>query len=169
MTAHWYVLHSKPTKEALLWEQLSLQGIESYYPCIRIHPVSVHARKLKPYFPGYIFGYVDLECVNISMLQWMPGASGIVSFGGIPSTVPDNVIVAIRRRVDGINASGGELFDGLKPGEVVCIQEGPFNGYEAIFDARLSGEERVRVLLKFLNKQQLPIELPSGYIRRKRQ
>ncbi len=34
MTAHWYVLHSKPMKEALLWEQLSLQGIESYYPCI---------------------------------------------------------------------------------------------------------------------------------------
>lgn len=52
MSAHSYVLHSKPAKEALLWEQLSLQGIESYYPCIRTHPISAHARRMKPYFLG---------------------------------------------------------------------------------------------------------------------
>ncbi len=169
MTAHWYVLHSKPMKEALLWEQLNLQQIESYYPCIRVQPVSPHARRMKPYFPGYIFGYVDLERVTLSTLQWMPGAAGIVSFDGIPSSIPDNVIAAIRRRVDEINVAGGELFDGLKRGDVVRIEEGPFSGYEAIFDARLSGEERVRVLLKLLNKQQFPIELPSSHIRRKKQ
>ncbi len=88
---------------------------------------------------------------------------------GSPPAVPDNVIAAIRRRVDEINAAGGELFDGLKPGDVVHIQDGPFSGYDAIFDVRLSGEERVRVLLKLLNKQQFPIELPSSYIRRKKQ
>lgn len=168
MTAHWYVLHSKPMKEALLWEQLSLQGIEGYFPCIRTHPVNAHARKVKPYFPGYLFGYVDLEHINLSVLQWMPGASGIVSFDGFAAPVPDNVIAAVRRRVDEINAAGGELFDGLKRGDVVRIQDGPFSGYEAIFDARLSGEERVRVLLKLLNRQQFPLELPSSYIRRKK-
>ena len=169
MSAHWYVLHSKPMKEALLWEQLSLQGIESYYPCIRVQPVSSHARRMKPYFPGYIFGYVDFERINLSILQWMPGASGVVSFDGLPSSIPDHVIVAIRQRVDAINAAGGELFHDLKQGEMVRIQEGPFSGYDAIFDARLSGEERVRVLLKLLNRQHFPIELPSSYIRRKKQ
>lgn len=169
MTAHWYVLHSKPNKEALLWEQLDLQQIESYFPCIRIQPVSLHARKMKPYFPGYVFGYVDFEQINLSTLQWMPGAAGIVSFDGIPSSVPDNIITAIRRRVDEINAAGGELFYGLKCGDTVRIQDGPFSGYDAVFDMRLSGEERVRVLLKLLNKQQYPVELPSSYICRKRQ
>ncbi|HEU0296198.1 MAG TPA: hypothetical protein VFR47_25910 [Anaerolineales bacterium] len=61
MTAHGYALHSKPMKEALLWQQLSLHEIEGYYPCLRVQPV-------KPYFPGYAFGRVDLEQVNLSAL-----------------------------------------------------------------------------------------------------
>jgi transcription antitermination factor NusG len=169
MTAHWYVLHSKPMKEAFLWEQLSLHRIESFFPCIHIQPLNPHARKVKPYFPGYIFGYVDLEQINLSTLQWMPGAAGIVSFGGMPSSVPDHVIAAIRRRVDEINTAGRGWLDRLKRGDIVTIQEGPFSGYDAIFDARLSGEARVRVLLKLLNTRQFPLELSGRQIQRKKQ
>ena len=169
MTAQWYVLHSKPMKEALLCEQLRLQQIEGYYPCIRVQPVNSHVRRAKAYFPGYIFGHIDLTQTNLSTLQWMPGASGIVSFGGIPSTIPDNMITTIRQRVDEINAAGGELFYSLKPGDIVMIHDGPFRGYDAIFDARLSGDERVRVLLKLLNRQQIPLELSGRQIQRKKQ
>jgi transcriptional antiterminator RfaH len=169
MTAQWYVLHSKPMKESLLREQLSLQNIESYYPCILTQPVNHHARRVKPYFPGYVFGYIDLSETNLSALRWLPGATGIVSFDDLPCSVPDHIVAAIRRRVDEINAAGGELFHGLKSGDTVTIQDGPFSGYDAIFDARLSGEERVRVLLKLLNRQQFPLELSSRQIRRKKQ
>jgi transcription antitermination factor NusG len=79
--------------------------------------------------------------------------------------VPDNLIVAIRKRVDEINAAGGEIFDGLKPGETVWISSGPFEGYEAIFDARVPGSERVRVLLEFLgNKRKVPVVLDASQI-----
>lgn len=169
MTAQWYALHSKPMKEALLWQQLCLQEIECYYPCIRVQPVSSHARRLMPYFPGYIFGHVDLDHINLSRLQWMPGASGIVSFDGTPASIPEHIVAAIRRHVDEINAAGGELFHGLKSGDTVTIQDGPFSGYDAVFDSRLSGEERVRVFLKLLNRQQFPLELSSRQIRRKKQ
>lgn len=170
MTAQWYVLHSKPMKEALLWEQLRLQQIECYYPCLRLQPANPHARnKVKAYFPGYIFGHIDFAQTNLSALQWMPGASGIISFGGIPSSVPDNIIAAIRRRVDEINTAGRELLHDLKPGDIVTIHDGPFSGYEAIFDARLSGDERVRVFLKLLNRQQFPLELSGRQIQRKKQ
>jgi hypothetical protein len=47
--------------------------------------------------------------------------------------------------------------------------ERPFSSYEAIFDVRLSGDERVRVLLKLLNRQQIPLELPGRQIQRKKQ
>jgi hypothetical protein len=47
--------------------------------------------------------------------------------------------------------------------------EGSFSGYEAIFDACLSGDERVWVLLKLLNRQQIPLELPGRQIQRKKQ
>ena len=161
----WYVMRSKPNKESFLWEQLSLQNIECYYPRLRVQPVNPRARKLRAYFPGYLFVRVDLERINLSTLQWMPGAAGLVSFGGEPASVPDSLINTIRNRVDEINAAGGELLEGLEKGQAVAIQTGPFAGYNAIFDARLSGDERVRVLLELIDQGQLPVELPAGQIR----
>jgi transcription antitermination factor NusG len=169
MSAQWYALHSKPMKEALLWEQLSLHQIESYYPHIRVQPANPRARKVKAYFPGYVFGRLDLEQTNMHQLWWMPGSAGIVSFDGVPSYIPDNLIAAIQRRLNEINAAGAEFFDGLRAGDAVTVQDGPFRGYEAIFDTRLSGDERVRVLLKLLNRGHFPLELPGRQIQRKKQ
>jgi transcription elongation factor/antiterminator RfaH len=168
MTALWYAMHSKPRKEALLWEQLRIREIEAYNPRIRVQPVNPRARKLKPYFPGYVFVRVDLKQVNWSHLQWMPGATGLVSFDGQPASVPDTLIQAIRHRVEEINACGGEQLQGLKRGDLVVIQGGVFDGYQAIFDAKLSGNERVRVLLTLLQAQQKWLELPAGQISKKK-
>jgi transcriptional antiterminator RfaH len=168
MAVHWYVLHSKPRKEELLREQLDNRKIETFFPRIRVQVVNPRARKIRPYFPGYVFVYLDLEQTSMSTLQWIPGATGLVSFGGEPAHVPDGLIQAIRRRVDEINAAGGELFDALKPGEPVVIDSGPFAGYEAIFDTRLPGTERVRVLLKLLRNRQMPLDLPAGQVRPKK-
>ena len=165
MPAYWYVLHSKPHKEKLLAEQLELRNIETFAPRIRVQVVNPRSRPVRPYFPGYIFIRADLEKMAVSALQYVPGSSRLVTFGDEPAFVPDGLIHAIRERVDEINAAGGELFDVLKPGETVLVHSGPFAGYEAIFDARLPGRERVRVLLKMLRDRKIPIELPAGYIR----
>lgn len=163
----WYVLHSKPHKEQLLFEQLSLRNIESFFPCIRGVTVNPRAPKLRPYFPGYVFVHVDLEQTGFSNLQWLPGATGLISFGGEPASIPEGLIVAIRRKVEQINSRGSELFDGLSPGDSVIIQAGPFSGYEAIFDEAISGEERVHVLLKLMQARLVTVELPATQVRRK--
>jgi transcription antitermination factor NusG len=165
MSAYWYVLHSKPHKEGLLAEQLELRKIETFAPRIRVQVVNPRARHVRPYFPGYIFIRADLEELGKTALQYVPGSSGLISFGGEPAFVPDGLIHAIRQRVEEINSAGGELFDILKSGETVLVHSGPFAGYEAIFDARLPGKERVRVLLKMLRYRKMPVELPAGYIR----
>ena len=55
----------------------------------------------------------------------------------------------------------------LKAGDTVRIHGGPFEGYEAIFDTRLDGQERVRVLLQFINSQrEVPVELDVSQIRK---
>lgn len=167
MTAQWYAVQSKPMKESLLYEQLRLREIECYYPHIRVQPVNPRSRKVRAYFPGYVFGHLDET--GLSRLHWIPGAIGVVSFDGIPAYVPDNLINAIRRHVEEIDAAGGENLAGLKPGEGVVIRGGPFEGYEAILDARLPGSERVRVLLKLLQRRQLRVELPASQIERLRQ
>jgi transcriptional antiterminator RfaH len=98
----------------------------------------------------------------------MPFARGMVSFDAEPAPVPDPLIQAIRRRVEEVNQAGGELFSGLHKGDAIFIQEGPFAGYEAIFDVRLPGRERVRVLIKLLSERQVPVELQAGQIRQKK-
>ena len=169
MPYHWYALRSKSRKEDAVWRQLQTQGYEVFYPCLRVHPVNPRSRKIVPYFPGYLFVEVDLEQSGISVFQWMPHTVGLVNFGGEPSIVPENLILAIQKRVDEINEAGGEIFDGLKPGEKVWISDGPFQGYEAIFDGRLPGSERVRVLLEFLgNRRKVPVVLDASQIVRKK-
>ena len=168
MSLQWYVLRSKPNKELALWRELSARGWECFYPQLRVHPVNPRSRKIRAYFPGYLFLHTDIEQVGISAVQWVPFSSGFVSFDGGPAMVPDSLVQAIRRHVDEINAAGGEQFVDLKPGEVVTIQGGPFDGYEAIFDTRLAGTERVRVLLKLLRVRQMYVELPAAQIQRKK-
>jgi transcription antitermination factor NusG len=164
MSRHWYALKSHPHKEDLLMHQAETRGFEVFYPRIRVHPVNPRSHKIRPYFPGYLFIQADIAETGTSVFQWMPYATGLVSFGGEPSIVPDNLIGAIRQRVQEISDAGGELFAGLKPGDKVVIQGGPFEGYEAVFDIGIPGNERVRVLLKLLNDQAVRLELPVGQI-----
>lgn len=166
MAVLWYAVRSKPNKEEFLAGQLEANGVEIFYPKIRVTPVNPRARKSRPYFPSYLFVHVDFDSVNISDLQWMPGASGLVNFDGQPASVPDPLIAAVKRQVDQINASTRDLANDLKPGDVVLVQDGPFAGYEAIFDTRLSGQDRVRVLLSLLQRRQIPLEIESRYVQR---
>jgi len=169
MAHHWYALRSKPHKEDVVYRQVRMKGFESFYPRLRVHPVNPRSRKVRPYFPGYLFVYADIEEVGLSVFQWMPHAMGIVTFGSEPAIVPDNLIQGIRKRVEEIAEAGGELFEGLKQGDVVRIADGPFRGYEAIFDIRLPGSERVRVLLELLGSQRrVPIELSASQLQRKK-
>jgi transcription antitermination factor NusG len=169
MSYQWYALRSKPRKEDIVWRQVRDQGFEVFYPRLKVQPVNPRSRTVRPYFPGYMFVKVDIEEVGQSIFQWMPHSVGLVSFGGEPAIVPENLIHAIRHRVEEIAAAGGEVFDGLKQGDRVTIDYGPFEGYEAIFDARLPGADRVRILLQLLtNQRTVPIELDVSHIRKKK-
>jgi transcription antitermination factor NusG len=168
MADSWYALQSKSNKEEALYEQLLSQGFEVFYPRIRVTPVNPRARKIRPYFPGYMFVRADLVAVGLSTFQWMPFSRGMVVFDQDPAPVPDPLINAIRRKVEHVNLIGGEVFAGLDKGDEVLIHDGPFAGYEAIFDLRLPGSERVRVLIKLLSQRQVPVELHVGQIRQKK-
>jgi transcriptional antiterminator RfaH len=164
MAQQWYALRSTPRKEEVVWKQAHERGFEVFFPRIRVHPVNPRSKKLKPYFPGYLFIRLDLSNSDNSAIQWMPHTVGLVSFGEEPAAVPDHLIQAIQHRIEEIAAAGGEVFDGLKQGDVVRIEHGPFEGYEGIFDARLPGSERVRVLLQLINDRKVPVELNTADI-----
>jgi transcription antitermination factor NusG len=164
----WHVIRSKPNKEAFLAGQLESRNVEFYFPQLKVHPVNPRCRKIKPYFPGYLFIKTDLEINQTGAFERLPGAIGLVLLGGEVAYVPENILSAIHARVDEINDAGGELFETMNKGDRIRIHSGPFEGYEAIFDSRIVGTERVKVFLTMLQKRILPVELPAGFVNRKK-
>jgi transcription antitermination factor NusG len=118
----------------------------------------------------------------VSAAQWTPGLRGVVQFGGLPGIVPDTLIGELQQRLAEISAAGGLALDCLHPGDAVRITGGPLAGYEAVFDMRLSGTDRVRVLLEIMHQAQpasrqcrqpqphsgpsrtIPVDLDAGWI-----
>ena len=156
---HWYVMHSKPRKEAFLRERLRIQGVEVYCPLIRVNPVNPRARKEQLFLPGYLFVHVDFEKIPISEFRGISGSIGLVCYGGEPAYVGDALIQEIQKQVDEITGSAYNYVDRFRAGDLVVINDGPFATYKAMFDCRLSGSDRVRVLLELLQDQKIHLEL----------
>lgn len=168
MAFAWYVIRSKPHREDFLARELESREVEVFHPRLRANPVNPRARRFKSYFPGYLFVHVDLDKIPNSVIEHIPGAVNLVSFGGEIPAVPENILQAIRRKVEEVNAAGGEKQVTMQPGDLVDIEQGPFAGYTAILDANLPGSERVRVLLGMLQKRELPVEMPAAYVKTSR-
>jgi len=168
MDKHWYVLRSKPRKEQALCKYARAQGHKIFYPTIPVKPVNPRASKILPYFPGYMFVHADLQNLGRSAFHWMPFSQGLVHVGGEAARVDVNVVRALHKRVGEIWQAGGLIFDGLEQGDRVRIRAGAFSGYEALFDTRLQGGERVRVLLQMLNDRYVSLELSASDIERER-
>lgn len=162
----WYVVHSKPQKEQWLYSQLSARQIEAYYPCVHVSNGKRYSQQFKPYFPGYLFVNADLALIGVSVLQWIPGSLGLVSFGGEPASVPDGLLQRIRHRLDEMNGRQEDLLENLRLGDEVTIHSGPFAGYDAIFCTRLRDHERVQVLLRIIQDQAVRINLSVNQLTR---
>ena len=164
MAQEWYTLWVKPHKERAVAGLLASQEVEAFAPMVKVNPVNPRAAKARPYFPGYIFVHTDLTHVGANHFNWMMGVHGLVSFDGEPAVVPNAMIRKIEDQLAEIDRAGGISLEGLEHGDKVRIVSGPFAGYEAIFDMRLSGNERVQVLLAFLSKHPHEVRLSSADI-----
>lgn len=159
MSEQWFVMHSHPHKEDLLWEQILTRNIRGYYPRYRVKPVNPRSKKIRPYFPGYLFVFTDLQQLGETVLQHMPYGTGLVKFGGEPAVVPEGLIAGIQRHLEQLARDKAGGVEEIKNGDSVKVTSGPFNGYEGLFDIHISGTKRVRILLSLLDHRLLPVEL----------
>lgn len=153
MSQLWYAVHVKPHKEEAVHDFLVAKGMTDFYPFLQVQPVNPRARKRRPFFPGYLFVQLDLDELGRNALRWTEGTHGLVSFGNEPASVPEKLIQEVQRRVEECNAAGGIQVPSFGPGDRLRIVDGPFEGYEAIFDMELAGKDRVQVLLSYLSQQ----------------
>jgi transcriptional antiterminator RfaH len=160
----WYVLRSKPHKERSLYKYATQNKHEVFYPTIPVNPVNPRASKIRSYFPGYMFLNTDINKLGKSAFHWMPFSQGLVRIGSEAASVPENIITSLQHRVAEIWQAGGMKLDEFVKGDHVIINQGSFDGYRAIYDVRIAGTERVRVLLEMLSDRFVPMELDVGLL-----
>ncbi len=159
MALEWYVVQSKPRREHAVAHGLASHRVEAYYPALRVRRVNPRARKVMPLFPGYLFLRFDTEVTPLSAFNYMPDTRGLVLLEGKPARVLEQVIEAIRQRVGALLAEGGGVFDPYRPGDRVRVLAGPFRDYEGVFDMRLRGTDRVRILLEMAGQRSAMVQL----------
>jgi transcriptional antiterminator RfaH len=149
----WYVIQTKPHKEFMVRDALArLQDVQAYLPTLRVKPVNPRARKVRPFFPGYLFARVDLSRVGLSAIHWNPGIVRMLGNGDEPVAISPHVIDKIRDRVGEIQQEEAFARGRFRKGDRVRVTTGPFEGFEGMFDTRLGGQTRARILVEFLGR-----------------
>lgn len=150
----WYVLHCKAQQEDRARLNIENQGYTTCLPHIK-RQKNLRGKRLEciePLFPNYIFIHLDSNTANFNALRSTRGVNDFVRFGGVPATVPAQVmenILMLEHDID--NQQTAQPM--YSAGDKVQITTGPFTGLQAIYGMS-KGEERCLVFLDMLGQQQ---------------
>lgn len=146
----WYLIQSKPRQEYLAQENLERQGYGTYLPVttVRRRRRGKSFSEVGPMFPRYLFIHLSEKTDDWRPIRSTFGVSNLVRFGQTPARVPDYLINNIRVREDETGLCILPERD-FKKGDKVRIAEGPFEGYEAIFQSK-TARDRVSLLLQVI-------------------
>jgi transcriptional antiterminator RfaH len=137
----WYVIHTKPCQEERAVENLAAWGVETLAPWLDKRRTF---GSKQPLFPSYIFARFDAAQM-LYKVNFTRGVSCVVNFGGAPAVVGEDIMAALRSRM---NEDGFvRLERTFRPGDAVVIQSGPLRNLVGIFQTKLTGSERVQILL----------------------
>ncbi len=149
----WYAVQARPHKEFVTRDALArIDGLDAYLPTWRVEPINPRARKIHPFFPGYLFVCCDLDQVGLSRLKWTPGVARIIGCDHQPTAIDPSIIEQIRCQVDRVQQDGVYGLGQFRRGDRVRVVRGPFAGFEGMFDVRLGDKMRVRILIEFLGR-----------------
>jgi transcriptional antiterminator RfaH len=146
----WFALYTKPHKEYLVQGLLHNQQVETYLPESAVAMRRRDRRSTKPFFPHYLFARLDPHSDQMAKVRWTPGLRRIVSAGGQPVPIPNEVVAHIRHRLETMDEE--MPVSPFEHGAIVHVTRGPFEGLNAMFDRALSPEGRVRVLLEIMGR-----------------
>lgn len=161
----WYVVTSKPRKDAEAETQLTNQGYTVY------RPLAKRLRKqrnkmvtsVESLFPCYLFIELDQVNDNWGPIRSTRGVNNIVRFGNEPAAVPHELIQQLRIQEDNLSERAIDL-DRFHTGDEVLIHEGPFKGLTGIF-AHYDGEQRSMILLTLLQQKPTKLAIDTVHIK----
>ncbi len=160
----WYVINTKPGNEHRVETNLSHQEIEVFLPLFGDFQYAQEklVQKIKPLFPNYLFAKLDIGA-HYYKVKWTRGVSKILGIGSEPIPISERVILTIKDRMGENNLV--RLDDGLVQGAVVQFTSGPFKDLMGVFDKKMSGGKRVRVLLNLVGVD-VPVQVSRHQIKK---
>lgn len=156
----WHLLYTRPHHEARVSGQLQDKEIRTYLPVMkekrkwsdRIKTVEV------PLFPSYLFVYLNNSQEFYEGTR-VEGSCYYVRSGGRVARMSEEDIDQIRViETNGVNMEVAE--NNFQPGQVLVIQNGPFNGLSCEV-IQHKGRERILVRVSIINRGVLA-DLPTS-------
>ncbi len=151
--SQWYAIHTHLNQENRSEANLRAWNVETFYPKIkgrrRNEFSGAITQVIKPFFQRYLFARFPQQWLH--KVSFTRGVESVVSFGGIPSPVDDDVIEFFRARADkdGFIKVGEEL----KLGDRVVMRGGMLDSLEGVFEREMNDSERVMILLETIKYQ----------------
>lgn len=159
----WYAIYTKPRHEKKVHQQLIDKEITAFLPMTKILRQWKDRRKWveMPLFNGYVFVNIDLKD-KINALQ-THGVVRMISFGGVPATIPDWQIEQLKRVISQ-PVETLRLEQYLKEGDAVEVMEGPLRGVKGYL-REVRGETRVAILIDGIY-QSASFEVPKQFVKK---
>jgi transcriptional antiterminator RfaH len=147
---NWFAIHTKPRRDNFAATNVSSLGLETLLPRVKVHHFIRRATRtiIKPLFPGYFFARFCPQH-SLELVKCARGVLRVISSGRFPIPVGDEVVREIQDRVEEDGLIQIRLQD-LKPGDLVSIQEGPFEGLMGRVEREADDARRVTILLETL-------------------
>lgn len=157
----WYVAHTRPQAEARAREHLVHQGFEAWLP--EYLRKRRHARRTdevrRPLFPRYLFVRLDLDAQRWRAVLGTVGVQHLVG-GDPPTPIADQVIAALKARVDEEGLVPVSPALSLQAGDAVRIAEGPLADLEGVF-LDIDERDRIAILLKLMGRT-MRVQVAAG-------
>lgn len=174
MALRWYVVHAYSGFEQhvkrSIEERIKLQGHEDKFGDILVPTEEVvemrdgQKRKSdRKFFPGYVLVQMDMVDETWHLVKDTPRVMGFI--GGTsskPAPITDKEAEAILNRVqEGVERPQPKIL--FEPGEVVRINEGPFNDFNGVVEEVDYEKNRLRVEVSIFGRS-TPVDLEFGQV-----
>jgi transcription antitermination factor NusG len=158
----WYAIYTKPRHEKKVYQQLVDKDIVAFLPMTKSLRQWKDRRKWveMPLFTGYVF--IDILLKNkIEALQ-THGVVKMVSFGGVPASIPDWQIEQLKKVISQPESLRLEQY--LKKGDSVEVIAGPLKGVKGYL-REIRGETRVAILIDGIY-QSASFEVQKNFVKK---
>ena len=174
MAKHWYVVHAysgfEQQVKRSLEERVKRKGLDEFFGGILVPTEEVvemregqKRKSERKFFPGYVLVQMEMDDDTWHLVKDTPRVMGFI--GGTsdkPAPITDKEADAILNRVqEGIEKPRPKVL--FEPGEVVRINDGPFNDFNGVVEEVDYEKNRLRVEVSIFGRS-TPVDLEFSQV-----